>query len=58
MLKKKLQKGKIIKAFPSPSSPCNVVPLIELLIENNKHPNFEPGRGKGCGFFFPESYPI
>ena len=29
------------KAFPSPSPPCNVVPLFKLLIENNKHPNFE-----------------
>ena len=27
-------------AFPSPSPPCNVVPLFELPEENNKHPNF------------------
>ena len=40
MVKKKTSKGEN-KAFPSPSSPCNVVPLVELLIENNKHPNFE-----------------
>ena len=31
--------GKI--TFPPPSPPCNVVPLFELPIENNKHPNFE-----------------
>ena len=29
------------KAFPPPSPPCNVVPLFELPVENNKHPNFE-----------------
>ena len=28
------------KAFSPPSPPCNVVPLFELRIENNKHPNF------------------
>ena len=28
------------------SSPCNVVPLFELPVENNKHPNFE-WRGVG-----------
>ena len=33
------------KAFPPPSPPCNVVPLFELPIENNKHPNFEWRRG-------------
>ena len=34
--------------FPPPFSPCNVVPMFELPIENNKHPNFqwmEQGRG-------------
>ena len=35
------------KAFPPPSPPCNVVPLFELLIENNKHPNFEWRGGGG-----------
>ena len=34
------------EAFPSPYPPCNVVPLFKLLVENNKHPNFE-GRGEG-----------
>ena len=43
-------KGKKI-AFPPPSSPCNVVPLFELPLENKKHPNFEwRGEGRGCGF--------
>ena len=45
--------------FLSPSSPCNVVPLIELLIENKKHPNFEQWvGGRGVDSFVPESYPI
>ena len=35
------------KAFPPLSPPCNVVPLFELLIENNKHPNFEWRGGGG-----------
>ena len=40
-------------ACPPPSSPCNVVLLFELPVENNKHdPNFDwrgwPGGG-GCG---------
>ena len=35
-----------IKAFPPPSPSCNVVPLFELPVENNKHPNFER-RGEG-----------
>ena len=29
------------KAFLPPSSPSNVVPLFELPVENNEHPNFE-----------------
>ena len=48
---KKTSKGEN-KAFPSPSSPCNVVPLIELLRENNKHPSFEQwGGGRGVDSF-------
>ena len=35
-------------AFPPPSAPFNVVPLFELPLENNKHPNFE-WRGQGWG---------
>ena len=35
------------KAFPPPSPPCNVVPLFELPIESNKHPNFECRGGGG-----------
>ena len=37
------------KTFPPPSPPCNVVPLFELLMENNKHPNFEWRGGGGGG---------
>ena len=33
-------------ALPPPPPPCNVVLLLELPIENNKHPNFE-WRGQG-----------
>ena len=29
------------RALPPPSPPYNVVPLFELPLENNKHPNFE-----------------
>ena len=29
------------------SSACNVVPLLELPVENNKHPNFECREGGG-----------
>ena len=29
------------------SSPCSVVPLFELPVENNKHPNFEWRGGEG-----------
>ena len=36
------------KAFPPPSSRCNVVSLFELPKENNKHPTFE-WRGVGRG---------
>ena len=36
----------------SPYPPCNVVPLFELPVENNKHPYFE-WRGGG-GFFLSE----
>ena len=33
--------------------PLNVVPLFELPIENNKHPNFEwRGGGRGVDFLF------
>ena len=39
------KRGKLI--FSSPSPPCNVVPLFELPIENNKHPNFEWRGGGG-----------
>ena len=35
-------------AFPPPSAPCNVVPLLKLPLENNKQPNFE-WRGQGRG---------
>ena len=35
-------------AFPPLSPPFNVVPLFELPLENNKHPNFE-WRGQGWG---------
>ena len=35
-------------SFFSPIPPINVVPLYELPIENNKHPNFE-WRGQGSG---------
>ena len=46
-------------AFPPPSPPCNVVPLLELPTENNKHPNFEwRGQGKGVDSFVLWSYPI
>ena len=39
-------------SFSSPSPPCNVVPMFELPIENNKHPNFEwRGQGKGVDSF-------
>ena len=42
------------KAFPPPSPPCNVVPLFEIPIENNKHPNFEWRVGKrGMDSFVP-----
>ena len=35
------------------------VPLIELLIENNKHANFEKwGGGRDVDSFVPESYTI
>ena len=46
-------------AFPPPSPPCNVVPMFELPIENNKHPNFEwRGQGRGVDYFVLWSYPI
>ena len=35
------------KAFPPPSPPCNVVPLFELPIENNKDPTLNEGEGEG-----------
>ena len=38
--------------FPPPSPPCNVVPLFELPLENNKHPTFEwSGGGRGVDSF-------
>ena len=46
-------------SFPPPSPPCNVVPLFQLPIENNKHPNFEwRGQGRGADSFVLRSYPI
>ena len=36
-----------IKAFPPPFPPFNVVLLFELLVENNKHTNFEWRGGEG-----------
>jgi len=47
----RLQRGEI-KLSPFPpihpsSSPCNVVPLFKLPVENNKHPNFELRGGGG-----------
>ena len=49
---KKTTKGEN-KAFPSPSPPCNVVPLIGLVIKNNKQEG-----GRGVDSFVPGSYPI
>ena len=46
----------VSKEIPLPSPPCNVVPLFELPVESNKHPNFEwreGGRGEDDW-----SYPI
>ena len=46
-------------AFPPPSPPCKVVPMFELPIENNKHPNFEwRGKGGSADSFVLWSYPI
>ena len=46
-------------AFPPPSPPCNVVPMFELPIENNNHPNFEwRGQGRGADSFVLRSYPM
>ena len=38
-----------------PPPPCNIVPLYELPVINNKHPNFEWGRleGRGTDCFDP-----
>ena len=41
------------KGFSPPSPPCNVVPLFELPIENNKHPDFERKEGGVWILFFP-----
>ena len=42
-----------------PFSPCNVVPMFELPIENNKHPNFEwRGQGRGVNSFVLWGCPI
>ena len=46
-------------AFPPPSPPCNVVPMFELLVENNEHPTYEwRGQGRGADSFVLWSYPI
>ena len=46
-------------AFPPPFPPYNVVPMLELPIENKKHPNFEwRGQGRGAESFVLLSYPI
>ena len=46
-------------AFTPPSPPCNVVPMFELPIKNNKNPNFEwRGQGRGADSFVLLSYPI
>ena len=46
-------------AFSPPFPPCSVVPMFELPIENNKHPNFEwRGQGMGADSFVLWSYPI
>ena len=46
-------------AFPPPSYPCNVVPMFELPIENNKHPNFKwREQGRGADSFVLQSYLI
>ena len=46
-------------AFLPPSPPCNVVPMCELPIENNKHPNFEwRGQGRVTDSFVLQIYPI
>ena len=46
-------------AFPPPSPPCSVVPMFELPVENNKHPNFEwRGQGRGADSIVLWSYPI
>ena len=46
-------------SFPSPSPPCNVVPLFWLPIENNKHPNFEwRGQGRDADSFGLRCHPI
>ena len=50
-------KGRI-QLFP-PIPPCNVVPLFELPLKNNKHLNFEwRGQGRGVDSFHLLSYPI
>ena len=42
-------------AIPPQSSPCNVVPLFELPLENKKHPNFEwRGQGRGVDSYVSE----
>ena len=47
------------KAFPPPSSPCNVVLLPKLPEENSKHANFEwRGGGRAVDCFVFRSYPI
>ena len=41
------------------SPPCSFVPMFELPIENNNHPNFEwRGQGRGADSFVLQSYPI
>ena len=41
---------------PPPPPLCHVVPMFELLVENNKQPNLEWRGGEGC--FVLRSYPI
>ena len=46
-------------AFPPPSPSCNLVPMFELSLENNKRPNFEWRRqGRSVDSYVVWSYPI
>ena len=47
------------KAFPPQPPPWEVVPLFELPVGNNKHPNFEwRGDRRGVDCFVLQRYPI